>query len=404
MDLSRQSHLPPQQSGILMFSAQDWWYHNRAHSDFQLMTRAARHRNVLLVNSIGMRMPMPGRSTLPFRRMWRKLQSVMRGVCRPLPEAPNYVVMTPIFFPLYSHLRAREFNARVVRVQVERQLRRLAIRNPDIIVTIPTAWDVASPMARRSLVYNRSDRHSAFTEADTTLIRTLERTLFRRADGIMYSSRALLESERGFTGNRGHFVDHGVDTRHFAARPHTGRLTALGCSRPVIGFFGGIDDYIIDFDLLERIARERPNYNLVLVGDATLPIDRLTRYANVHHLGFRPYQEIPELGADFDVAIMPWLDNDWIRSCNPIKLKEYLSLGKEVVTTYFPEVEHYLDFVHVAKNSSDFLTCLDAVVAGRKAPGDRSKLLANATWDNRSNELLNWIDQIAERKSGVLSR
>ncbi|MGK0204497.1 MAG: hypothetical protein ACI9S9_003582, partial [Planctomycetota bacterium] len=42
---------------IIIFCGQDWWYHSRAHSDFQLMTRAAKQRKVLLVNSIGMRMP-----------------------------------------------------------------------------------------------------------------------------------------------------------------------------------------------------------------------------------------------------------------------------------------------------------------------------------------------------------
>lgn len=83
-------------------------------------------------------------------------------------------------------------------------------------------------------------------------------------------------------------------------------------------------------------------------------MDRLTRYPNVHHLGFRPYEEIPSLAADFDISIMPLLDNDRIRSCNPIKLKEYLSLGQEIVTTYFPEVDHYADYVHVARNAGQF--------------------------------------------------
>jgi len=388
----------PNAPDILCFCGQDWWYHNRAHSDFQLMTRAAKSRKVLLVNSIGMRMPMPGRSPLPFRRIWRKLKSMLRHVRHPLPGTPDFTVMTPLLFPFYGSARARAWNARGIRAQVERVARKLGMHEPHVVVTVPTAWDVAKEMARSSLVYNRSDKHSAFGEADQGLIAGLERELLTEADGVLYSSRAFRDSERELTGDRSHFLDHGVDTVHFAPRARTGRLAGL--PRPIVGFFGGLDDYVIDFDLLERLAVERPHYTLVLIGDATLPMDRLTRHANVRHLGFRPYAEIPDLGADFDVSIMPWLDNDWIRCCNPIKLKEYLSLGQQVVTTWFPEVEHYRDLVHVARDGDQFLARIDAVVQGAKSPGDRQALLGAATWDDRTRELLAILDGIAARRRG----
>ena len=388
----------PSPRDIICFCGQDWWYHNRAHSDFQLMTRAAKTRKVLLVNSIGMRMPTPGKSTLPFRRIWRKLKSMARHVRRPLPELPNYAVMTPLLFPFYGSPRARAFNAKSIRWQVMRQARKMGMVEPHIFVTVPTAWEVAKDMPHGSLVYNRSDKHSAFGEADNSLIVALEQALLQHSDAVLYSSRAFLQSERQSTGERAHFLDHGVDTRHFAPRPRTGALTKLGIPRPIIGFFGGLDDYVIDFEVLERIAKERPQCSLVLIGDATLSMERLTRYPNVHHLGFKPYGEIPELGADFDVSIMPWLDNDWIRHCNPIKLKEYLSLGQEVVTTWFPEIEHWRDFVHVAKTGDEFLAQIDGVLAGRKAPGARADLFAKTSWDDRTAELLALLDGLAERR------
>jgi glycosyltransferase involved in cell wall biosynthesis len=385
---------------VICFCGQDWWYHNRAHSDFQLMTRAARSRRVLLVNSIGMRMPMPGRSPLPFRRLGKKLLSMLRHVRKPLRDRPDFTVMTPVLFPFYGSARARACNARLIRWQVERAAKRLGMDAPHIVVTVPTAWDVAKDMRRSSLVYNRSDKHSAFGEADASVIGGLERELLTRADLVLYSSRAFLAAERELTGDRARFLDHGVDRAHFAAPRPSGALTGLvptglGCRRPIVGFFGGLDDYVIDFDLLERLAVERPGYTLVLIGDATLPLDRLTRHPNVRWLGFRPYAEIPALGADFDVAIMPWLDNEWIRCCNPVKLKEYLALGLEVVTTPFPEVEHYRDFVHVAERGEDFLRRIDAVVQGARAPGDRTALLARAGWDDRADELLALLDGAA---------
>ena len=204
-----------------------------------------------------MRMPMPGRSPLPFRRIWRKLKSMLRHVRQPLPGVPDYTVMTPVLFPFYGSAKARAFNARSIRRQVERVARRLGMRDPHIVVTVPTAWDVAMDMQRSSLVYNRSDKHSAFGEADQGLIAGLERQLLTHADAVLYSSRAFLESERELTGDRARFLDHGVDTVHFAARPRTGALSNRGIPRPIVGFFGGLDDYVIDFDLLDRIVTIR---------------------------------------------------------------------------------------------------------------------------------------------------
>ena len=70
---------------VLFFSAQDYWYHNRAHSDFQLVKGMAENRMVLLVNSIGMRVPRRGATTQPARRILRKLRSIARAVRRPEP-------------------------------------------------------------------------------------------------------------------------------------------------------------------------------------------------------------------------------------------------------------------------------------------------------------------------------
>ena len=69
-----------------------------------------------------------------------------------------------------------------------------------------------------------------------------------------------------------------------------------------------------------------------VVGAATCPMDDLVALPNVHWLGMKPYDQVPAYGAGFDVAIMPWLSNDWIRFCNPIKTKEYLALGLPIVS------------------------------------------------------------------------
>jgi GT2 family glycosyltransferase/glycosyltransferase involved in cell wall biosynthesis len=374
----------------LCFAAQDWWYHNRAHSDFQLMRRVAEHRTVLVVNSIGMRMPLPGRSTQFARRILRKARSIAMLVRRPLPDVPGLHVMSPVPFPFYRRAWQRWISARLIHVQVRIACLALKIRAPVVVVTIPTAWDAVRSMRKRTLAYNRSDLHSAFSEANQTAIRTLEHCLLSNADHVLYASRALQKAERHLVGGRGHFLDHGVDIEHFRRRQqHELPADLVAIPRPRVGFFGSLDD-LVDFDLLERVAAELPDVSLVLIGHATCSMDRFHKYPNVFLLGFRPYELIPAYGSGFDVALMPWVNSDWIRYANPIKLKEYLALGLPVVTTHFLEASGWREVISVAADHAEFVKLIRDSVGGRGpgTPAIRRQSVLTASWKSRAAELM----------------
>lgn len=390
------------QPHLICFSGHDWWYHNRAHSDLQLMTRIARERKVLLINSIGMRMPMPGRSTMPLRRILRKGLSMLRYVRRPLKSTRDFVVMTPLMVPLYGNAVLRKLNFALIRWQVQLVARLLGIRSPHLFITVPTAIEVARNMERSCLVYNRSDIHSAFHEVDESYIKPLENELLTRTDIVFYSSHSLMEKEAEQTAGRAFFLDHGFDIDHFR-RVNAHALPNLDVKKPVIGFFGGLDDYIIDFDLIKKLAESFPDATLLLVGDATLSLEWLERYENVILTGRKPYEEIPAYGSLFDVGIMPWLQNEWIRYCNPIKMKEYLALGLEIVTTAFPEAEYYREHMHIADSHDQFISMVRDILNHKQQkvdPEARRSLLKNATWDDRSRECLAHMDRVAQSVSG----
>ncbi|MGY1699105.1 glycosyltransferase [Geodermatophilus sp. SYSU D00766] len=385
--------------GYVCFSAQDWWYHNRAHSDFQLMRRVARTRRVLLVNSIGLRMPLPGRSTQVLRRIGRKAASTAKLLRRPLRDTPEFHVMTPVVLPFYRNSLLRRVNAWSVRAQVRLAMRLLRMPPaPVIVCTIPTAWDVVRPLERRALVYNRSDRHSDFPESDQRTVGALENALLHHADRVLYVSRALMTEEDRLTGDRARFLDHGVDIDHFTPDAGPEPADLAGIPHPRIGFFGGLDDYLVDFDLLERVAVEFPEASLVLVGDANRSTEQLTRHPNVHRLGYRPYEQVPTYGAGFDVALMPWLDNEWIARCNPIKLKEYLALGLAVVSTDFPEVRGYADRIRIAADQDEFISLVRHSLedGGLGDPVSRRASVAAASWDARADDLV----RLAEQQEG----
>lgn len=388
--------------GVILFSAQDYWYHNRAHSDVQLARALSVDRPVLLVNSLGMRMPRRGVTTQPWRRVLRKVRSTLRAVRRPEPEHPRLFVMTPVSVPVFGRPRLARLNAASVRLQVRAAARLAGLGTPDLLVTLPTAWDVARHLPAHSVVVNRSDRYSSLPEADNGHIERLERAMLGACDAAVWASGELLEDERELLapGSEAVLLGHGVDLEHFGPHPDRAEPTDLrGVPRPRIGFFGGIDDYVVDLDLIARVAREFPDASVVLVGAATCPMDELVDLPNVHWLGMRPYGDIPAYGAGFDVAIMPWLQNEWIRFCNPIKTKEYLALGLPVVTMRYPEAAMHEHVIAVADSADKFVAHVRDALAGSpvSTPELRRESVARDSWAARSDVLRDLFTTAGER-------
>ena len=199
-----------------------------------------------------------------------------------------------------------------------------------------------------------------------------------------------MESERALVGDRAIFLDHGVDFARFAGDigPEPPDLATI--PRPRVGFFGGIDDYVVDLDLIEHVARSIPDSSIVLIGDATCSMARFDALANVHWLGLPTLRPDSRLRKGFDVALMPWLRNDWIEHSNPIKMKEYLALGLPVVSTDFPEVHHYADAIAIGSDNDEFVRLVRAALAGEGVGSEatRRDRVAQATWDKQAERLL----------------
>jgi glycosyltransferase involved in cell wall biosynthesis len=347
------------------------------------MREMAVNRPVLVVNSLGLRLPTPGTSSHAFRRIARKLRSTAKLVRRPVPGLPGFHVMTPLLIPVYGDRAGARVSAWFVRQQVRLVARLIGLGpSPHIGVTLPTAWPVVRPMRRASLIFNRSDLHSSFPGTDRSWLLGLEHSLLRHSDRVLYVSHELMRHDAADVGDRAVFLDHGVDAQHFSPDGEIDPEVAA-IPKPRMGFFGGLDDYVVDLELLRQTARENHDVSLILVGDATCSMEALTSLPNVHWLGFRPYESIPALGRGFDVALMPWLDNEWIRFANPVKLKEYLALGLPVVTTEYPQVEGYRDRVVVAERSRFPALARRALSAPRDADRLRHSVVSTS-WSSQA--------------------
>jgi glycosyltransferase involved in cell wall biosynthesis len=347
-------------------------------------------------------MPTPGKSSGFLKRILRKAKSMAKFLKTPVPHLPNYHVLSPLLLPLYGSPKMRALNAKMINAQVHLAKKRKGIKDPILFVTVPTAMEVIRNERIDCLIYNRSDKHSAFGEADGGYIESLEKELMERADLVLYVSQTLMNEERNLCGGKAVLFDHGVDTQHFSRIP-TSQLPEeiKNLPRPIIGWFGGLREHLVDFALLEATAKRYSKGTLLLIGDATSSMENLTQLPNVKWLGPRSFEEIPKLGSSFDVAIMPWQQNDWIKNCNPIKLKEYLSLGLPVVTMDFPEIHRYKDMVRIAQSHEGFLEAIQKALDEDRTEQKanlRREAIRKDSWDQRVLDLLGLCDKILQRK------
>lgn len=373
--------------GVICIGGVDWWYHNRGHYDLQMMRELSQLMPVVYVNSIGMRVPRPGKGGMFSKRVLRKLKSFSHGLTR---VRDTFWVLSPIVAP--AGLGA-SLNERALTMQVRRAARKAGITSPLVWVACPPGQPVVDALEPAGVVYQRTDRFEEFKGVDRERIARFDRLLKDRADVTLFCSTWLMEQERD-QPREATFVDHGVDYEPFlnAGLGQTQQpADTRSLDRPIVGFVGGIDAHTFDPDLFVEVARSVPEATFMLVGGCSLP-EGWCDLPNVTLLGQRPYDQVPGYMAAADVLIMPWNRSEWIRACNPVKLKEYLAVGRPVVSTPFPELARYEGLVRVGETAEQFAQHVREALAEAGDPAPGRARVQQQTWTAKAHAVLDALE------------
>ncbi len=369
--------------GVICFGGEDWWYHNRGHYDIRMMRQLSNYVPVLYMNSLGMRAPDPREGAMFFRRILRKLGSFRRGFVR---VDEHFGVLSPISIP---GERGAIITKRWLAKRVAVAAASMDIMRPLVWVACPTADGVVDAIDRVGLVYQRTDRYECYPGVQQSRIKACDDRLKSRADITVFCGDLLFARESAECRNAC-LIDHGFDLERFervcrGQNPEPSDIAGL--DRPRVGFVGGIDSHTFDVRLFIETAKQLPEIQFVLVGACSLPAG-WCELPNVALLGQKPYEHVADYMAACDVLIMPWRRNQWIEACNPVKLKEYLAVGRPIVSTEFNQLRRYDEQIRVASTPQAFRQgILDALCD----PGDeqlRRERVAGHSWSQAVSELL----------------
>ena len=252
----------------------------------------------------------------------------------------------------------------------------------------PMAMEFTRQLKPLAVVYDCMDELTAFKGAPEAL-KFHELELLKRADCVFTGGQSLFEAKRE-KHRSVHAFPSSIDRDHFMQARTRGEDPddQKRIAHPRLGFFGVIDERF-DIDLLDAVASARPHWQFVMLGPIT-KIDpaMLPQRLNIHYLGAKSYEELPQYIAGWDVALLPFAINEATRYISPTKTPEYLAAGKPVVSTPITDVIRpygQMDLVRIAGTPEEFIAAIEDSLtpeATAKEWLERvDKFLAQTSWD-----------------------
>ncbi len=350
----------------------------------------AGHR-VLFVESLNLRRP-----RLTVRDVCKVVTRVFRTTIPVSSPGPGIRLAAPLAYS-GSRLRLiRRLSLANAWRRIRREIADLGFVDPVLWLYNPVAVHLASLLPWSRIVYHCVDDLTAVPGIDRALIAECETIVGRQADLVLCSSRPLFEMWRE-RAPLVIYMPNAADTVLFgAAAPDAAFVSErnrLGAQVAIL-YYGSLAGYKVDFALIEKIARSRPQWGIWLYGmfgegESTTDAGELKGLSNVHFRPAVPPKALAGVVAAVDVCILPHAPNAYTRASFPMKFFECLAAGKPVVGRELESLREFTDLYYTAGSAEDFVIAIERAVRednGSRALQRRERAKA-FSWERRIKDI-----------------
>jgi glycosyltransferase involved in cell wall biosynthesis len=336
-----------------------------------------------------------------FKQQWRRIYLFLLG---PREVVPNLFIYTPpLIIPAFQIFPTlARINNFVLAIFLRSAMKKIGIKEPLLWLYSHFNQPLIKKLGAKRALYECVDEFSgAKGLVNEKVARAQERATLEAVDVTIVTAPGLKKSKVGINGNI-YIVPNAANVTHFGQAaignlPEPADLKSI--PRPRLVFVGAIA-YWIDLELLRYLAEKRPAWQIIMLGPVLANVSSLDGIPNIHFMGRKQYELLPNYLAWCDIALNPYKLDSVAENCSPLKLYEYLAAGLPTVSTDMPEARQFPDLVGVGKDYEDFLRKTDEILSWsqdtRRSRSTSCRIEAKKhSWEMRFLE----VEKIAE---GVL--
>jgi hypothetical protein len=307
-------------------------------------------------------------------------------------------------FGYYSNY-INKINQKYLLFQLRQIVQKLNITKPILWIFAPCSCEIVGKLDEEISVYHCIDsfKNEKAINLRRNTIETMERKLQKNCDIIFASSKNIFQEMKSACRNT-FYIPSAVDV-NFLEYKHREVIPPemQHIPKPRIGFIGTVDNRL-DLELIEYVVSSEPAWSFVIIG--SIADERVTaqlkRHKNIYLLGFKKKEQIPYYIDHIDVCTIPYKINKFTQSISPVKIYEYLSLRKPIVSTQLPEVLSLSEknIIKVAKGKPEFLKNIQAYLKEKLNPGVEQKMVTLAslnTWQKRTEAMSELIHNFLDK-------
>ena len=190
------------------------------------------------------------------------------------------------------------------------------------------------------MIYECYDEYRSFSQdkKKNKWMSNLEDKLLKKVDIVFTTSGPLYESRKKLHSNV-FLTPNGVEFNLFnKVKSNVEVLNDMAyIPYPIIGYIGRVRNWL-DFELLKYLSGKQPNWSIVFIGPCSTDEGEVREFisktkSNIFFIDEKKHKYIPRYLNIVDVCILPFKTNDLCNAVNPLKLWEYLAVGKPVVSS-----------------------------------------------------------------------